>query len=84
MTTFIFRLARDASEQEIARIHDELSDRFPQHRFVGNGDGLSEVEFDIMVISDPARAGRRPAVLTDPVEIDLVKHAFFSMLDGWG
>lgn len=83
MTTFIFRLARDASPQEIARVHDELSDRFPQHLFVGNGDGASDAEFDIVMVTNPPHAGRR-AASTDPAEIDLVKHAFFSMLDGWG
>ena len=44
MVTFIFKLARDSSPQEIERIQDELSDRFPQHRFVGNGEGLDDVD----------------------------------------
>lgn len=81
MATFIFRLARDASENDIARVSDELGNRFPQHRFIGNGDGLRDVEFDIMPANDPAR---KSSWQTDPAEIDMVKHAFFSMLDGWG
>lgn len=73
MATFIFKLAHDASPDEIKRVHDELSDRFPHHRFDTSGVGLEGVAFDIVA-----------AKSIDPAEIDLVKHAFFSMLDGWG